>query len=139
MITTDKLVHKIKEANDVEEFIHANHNAFTSKKLSEHLLALMIEKNVNKSDVVKLSNLSLNYVYQIFNGRRNPTRDKVIMLAFGFKLDLTETDRLLKVANIHSLYAKDKRDSIILYSLHNKTNVLECNFELEKLNFNILE
>ena len=39
-----------------------------------------------------------NYAYQLFNGTRKPSRDKVIQLAFGFGLSVDDTQELLKVA-----------------------------------------
>lgn len=139
MQTTDEFKHKIKETNDLAKFIEENNENFISVKLADYLMGVMIEKDLEKKDIVKKSNLSLNYVYQIFNGRRNPQRDKVIMLAFGMELNLDETEKLLKIANLHILYAKDKRDSIILYSLHNKLSIIECNIELDKQELTILE
>lgn len=136
---TDELEHKIKSANKLSNFLEENSENFVATNLSNHLISLMIKKDLNKKDVVKNSNLNLNYVYQIFNGRRNAQRDKLLMLAFGLNLDVSETETMLKIANVPILYAKDRRDSIILYSIHNKYSVIKCNIELDNVNYQILE
>lgn len=138
-MTTNELENNIKSADKLSVFLEEHSENFVATSLSNHLISLMIEKNLDKRDVVKNSNLNLNYVYQIFNGRRNAQRDKLIMLAFGLKLDTEETERLLKIANVSILYAKDRRDSIILYALHNKLSIIDLNIELHKENYQTLQ
>ena len=52
-------------------------------ELPQYLEEWLREKNLPKADVARQSNLNQAYVYQIFPGRKYPSRDKVIALAFG--------------------------------------------------------
>ena len=45
--------------------------------------------------------------------------DKLIALCFGMMLDIDETDDLLKYAGYNPLYARNKRDSIIIFAISN--------------------
>ena len=67
------------------------------------------------------------YGYQIFNGTRKPSRDKLLQLAFGFPFTYKETLTLLRIAEVGSLYVRRRRDSIIIFALHK-------GFSLEQLN-----
>lgn len=51
-----------------------------------------------------MKNMEKSYFYQILKGRRAPGLDFLIKLAFVLKLNLDETQRLLKIANRQPLY-----------------------------------
>jgi hypothetical protein len=56
---------------------------------------------------------------------RNPSRDTVLQLAFGFEMDTDETQQLLKIAGVTALHPRVKRDAVIAYCLHNRKSVME--------------
>lgn len=56
--------------------------------------------------------------YQIFVGQRNPTRNKLLQLAFAMKLSLRETNRLLQAGGCNELYCKNRRDAIIIFCIN---------------------
>ena len=95
---TDKLMSELKNENNLQEFTENNKETFMDKPLTDYLEILLEKYNVKRADVIKKSALATVYGYQIFDGRREPKRDKVIQLSFGFGLTLDETQRLLKCA-----------------------------------------
>lgn len=99
---------------------------------SEYIKKLMIYRNLYKSDVSKLCNLDRSYTSQIIEGTKNPGRDKVLAISIGIKLSLEETQKALKLAGLNELYPKSKRDSIIIYAINRKMNVMDTNFELAR-------
>jgi len=92
-----------------EQFADKNEALFKTKALTEYLSYLFEYNNLKKAEVIKSSGLTGAYGYQIFDGRREPSRDKVIQLAIGFSLNLEETKKLLKCAGQGELYPKIKR------------------------------
>ncbi len=108
--------------------------------ITEYLELIINEKKLKKSKIIDRANLDTNYAYQIFNGTKTkPSRNKLLMIAFGMGLDLTETRKLLKVANMSDLYARNPRDSIIIFCLNKGLKVMEVNEYLHEYNFEILE
>ena len=99
---------------------------------SEYIKKLMIERNLYKTDISKLSNLDRSYTSQIIEGTKNPGRDKVLAISIGIKLNLEETQKALKLAGLSELYPKSKRDSIIIYAINKKMSVMDTNYELAK-------
>ena len=97
------------------------------------------DKKMKKSDVIRDSNLDSTYGYQIFDGKRKPSRDKLLQLAFGFGLTVDETQNLLKIAREAVLYPRVERDIFILATLHNKSNLSDCDEMLEEHGFKQLE
>ena len=93
----------------------------------------MKQKGLKKEDVVSRSMLG-NYAYYIISGKKtNPSRDKMIMLCFGLRLNAEGANRLLRMAAVGDLYPRNPRDTIIINALNFNLNVIEANNALEEL------
>lgn len=98
------------------------------------------KKKLKKSEVINKSNIEKYYAYQIFNGNKeNPSRDKMIMLAFGMGLTVEETRKLLKIAKVSDLYVRSPRDSIFIFCLNKGLGIIEVNEYLSDYNLKLLE
>ena len=105
---TNQLENELSSAKDLEEFFDDNKENFLKISLAEYLEQLLTEKNLTKADVVKKSSLNPTYAYHIFAGRKqNPSRIKIICLAFAMELTPKETQRLLYFSGNEKLYAKN--------------------------------
>lgn len=123
--TTGDLLKTLLRADEYSQFQELKDNGVVS--LAEHLDALLDQKETSKAEVIYRAGLDTVYGYQIFNGTRKPSRDKLLQLAFGFPLTYKETLTLLKIAGASSLYVRRRRDSIIIFALNK-------GFSLEQLN-----
>ena len=127
MKTTDELTNEICKASDVTDFLNKNQNELQQNSFKGSLKEWLELKQCTKKDVIRRSSLNRAYVYQIFSGLKMPSRDKVIALAFGFDMDLTETDRLLKQAGYRELYARDRRDALLISAISHKKSIMDAN------------
>ena len=128
MKSTDDLLKELSSTDDINDFLKNNENNLDYVSISKYLNRLVSEKNLKKSEVIRNSELSEIYAYQIFSGKKcNPSRDKVLCLAFGMGLNVEETQQMLKVFNFPFLYAKRKRDSIIIFALNKGLSVPDTN------------
>ncbi len=139
MKTTDELIHEIKTSDNILDYLEKNSGEMQMDSLPEYLKDWLRRKGLSKADVVRRSNLNRAYVYQIFLGRKYPSRDKVIALAFGLGLDSDETQTLLKQAGYRELYPRDPRDALLLYSLSRGETILQANEALYDHNIEVLE
>ena len=129
--STDELLDEIKSANTIDEYLYENSGSISAKKVSEMLEALLEEKGLSKSDVIAKSEISQVYAYQIFSGvKEAPSRDKILSLLIAMSLSLDEVQSFLKLSGYPFLYAKHKRDSIIIFCIQNHKTVVETNNEL---------
>lgn len=128
--TTAKLEKDLKCYNRIENYLKDNHDELTDKTLSQSLLTLISEKKLSRAKVAKDSNLNEIYAYQIISGVRKPSRDKLISLCFGLRTTLEETQNLLKRNGYAPLYARSKRDSIIIFAIEHGKSILELNTSL---------
>ena len=136
--TTEELTHEIKSATDIDDYLSANSNHMLTASLSEYLNTLLLQKKIRKADVIRGSLLSRAYVYKIFVGEKIPSRDKLIALAFGLGLSDSETQKMLKLSGNQELYARNKRDALILFALQKNKSILEINELLYDHQFTIL-
>lgn len=104
----------------------------------DYINQLMQSKNLEKSDIIKDSQIPRTYAYQIFQGSKQAGRDKVLQLAIAMRLNLDETNRLLTIAHHNHLYAKQQRDAIIIFSLSNGYTLIETNELLDEFHHELL-
>lgn len=127
---TGDLEQALSACDQVEEYLEHNAQHLCEQPLSQRLAQLMQEHDLTKSQVIAASNLNDIYAYQILSGTRLPSRDKLLCLCFGMGLSAEETQDLLKWCGYPTLYAKKRRDSVILHALYHKLSVMECNEQL---------
>ena len=137
--TTNELLKSLKSKPSVDEFLNENSGELIFDTLPDWIEFHMIKKNLNKADVVRASNISRTYAYQIINGDKKPSRDKLVMLCFGLRLTLDETQNILKRNGYSELYPRDLRDSIIIFGILHGKSVVDLNIILAEKNVAILE
>lgn len=65
------------------------------------------------------------YVYEIFSGKKVPSRDSVICLCFALEMEPQEISLLLKHTGYPPLYPRSRRDSVILFAAKRHKTVIE--------------
>ena len=125
--STDELLKVLKHTPDLQNYLTDEKENILSASLHEHLAQLLLEKNISMAQCIKDSGLDRTYGYQIFSGTKTPARDKVLALSFGLHLTFEETQSLLKANGYAILYAKDKRDSAIIFALQRSQSLVSLN------------
>ena len=139
--STDDLMKILKSKNSVDDYFDECDSEIFFGSLSELINYFMAKKGREKKDVSRDSGLDRKYCYEIIGGKTNkkPSRDKVIMLCFGLSLNVDEAQQLLKKSGYAPLYARDTRDSIIIFSIEHSISVLNTNIKLAEYNLTALE
>ena len=127
---TDGLQQELMDSPDLTLFLFQNQEQFVNKSVSELLNHLFEEKNISKAALAKKAGMSEIYLHQIFAGRRNPSRNRLLCLCYGLEASVEETQELLKLCGMAQLYPKLKRDAIIYYGLLHKLRLFEINDKL---------
>lgn len=135
---TDDLRQEIQQSPNLEQFLTENQEEFRSDTVAKSLSELCREKQISKATLAKRACMSEVYLHQIFSGRRNPSRNRLICLCFGFQTTLDETQTLLRLCGQAQLYPKDKRDAIIQHALLHNTPLVELNQTLFTYNLETL-
>lgn len=124
---TSKIVEELGLCPDFKTFYCENKDYMVTSTLANLLEQLLVEKGLKKAQVIKSSELSEVYGYQIFSGIRVPERKKLLCLAVGMGLNIDETQQLLKCAGYPQLYVKLPFDSVVLYGLCKALSVVQIN------------
>lgn len=137
--TTQMLESDLILRESYTDFIHKNLNKVKTTKLSVYLREIVFQTCENIAEAFKDSPLSASYVYQILNGDRIPSRDKLIILAFILEMNLHQLNRALKYAEKSELYVKNQRDSVIMHGIIHKKSLESVNKKLSETNLNRLK
>ena len=127
---TDNLQNELTAAPNLRAFLADNHEQFINESFTEILQRLFQQSGLSKAAFAKRAGTSEVYLYQLFSGGRMPSRDRVICLCFGLSATLEETQALLKHSGLAQLYAKDRRDAIIIYGLSHGMELVDINDRL---------
>ena len=128
--STSNLENELKKSTSLESFLEKNRSELSSDTLADRLQVLIAGKGLTKAEVVKESNLNEIYAYQILSGTRRPSRDKLLCICFAMKADLEETQNLLQQSGFAPLYARNHRDSIIIFALTHSYSIIQLNSDL---------
>ena len=135
---TDELMDALNQSSSIEEYINNEQDYMIDSTISDYLNQLLNEKSLKKSAVIKNSELNEIYGYQIFSGKRIPSRDRLISIAFGMGSSLDEAQALLKYAGFAPLYPKQKRDSLLIWGISHQFSIYQINDLLYTGNENTL-
>lgn len=127
---TDDLQQELMNSMDLNEFLSENLDNFSNDNLSDILNRLLEKRNISKAALAKQACMSEIYLHQIFAGKRNPSRNRLICLCYALEASLEKTQEILKHCSLAQLYPQIKRDAIIIYGIMHKMNLSEINDKL---------
>lgn len=138
---TDELMHLLQDTRTTAQ-LQTYTNTLTEQTIlqtfPEYLNSKMTEQKISPAKLIEAAQIQRNYGYQILNGSRKPSRDKVLALCLALGLDLPETQRALTLAQFGQLYPKNRRDSIFIFSINKKLSALQVNELLDEMKEELL-
>ena len=137
-ISTDNLLQKLFKTKHIIKFMKNFDKQSDYVSFAVLINQLCAERNITPSLVIKNSTIERTYGHQLFSGKRTPSRDTIIRLAFGFGMDYDETQALLKTARKSQLYVKVKRDAVIIFALKRSLSIMQTQATLEELSLPLL-
>lgn len=132
-ISTEQLLALLFKAPSLSHFLDEKTSDITLPDFSEYISSLCVAHNEIREHIILRSGLEKTFGHQLFGGRRAPSRDTVLQLAFGFSLSVPETQELLRVAGKSLLYPRVKRDAAIIYCLYHGFSLVDTQIVLYDL------
>ena len=128
--TTDDLSQALMAESNIDSYLRENQPFFAGQSIAE-LLAVYYERtDLSKAALARKAGMSEVYLHQVFAGRRNLSRDRLLCLCVGLETSLEEAQQLLKLASYAPLYPRLKRDAIISYGIVHHMALGEINDKL---------
>ncbi|MCR5796261.1 MAG: helix-turn-helix domain-containing protein [Solobacterium sp.] len=136
--TTDRLEEKlvrIRDENELYRYLDDPDALLGFASFPEYFLSLDRVAGMAPADLVRASGIDRTYCYQILNGTKpRPGRDKIIRLCIAAGLTLKETMRALKTGGEAVLYARNRRDAVIIYCIEQGYSCEETDILLDDMN-----
>lgn len=136
---TDELLNEICNAKEIDKYISDNEDELINQTFAKYVLSAMNEKGMTVPQLIEKSDLNRVYVYEILNGKKKPSRDKIIAMAIALEVGIKEAQRILRIGGVSELYPRDARDAVIIFCIENNKTITETNIELYNRDFRILE
>jgi len=139
---TEKLMNILKDLHSVSaltEYVSSLEEMRDPDAYLDYFLSLPEVKTLGKAEVIRRSGLDRTYCYQILNGRKKAGRDKLICLCLAAGLSIRDTQRILELSKNGILYARDRRDAILIFAFQNQLSVSKTNELLAQFQESILD
>lgn len=137
-INTDQLMALLFKERDIEQFLQRDESSFLLPTFAEYMTDWCKKHDQVPEKVILRANLDKSYGHQLFSGKRNPSRDTVLQMAFAIGADLSQAQEMLKIARKSILYPRVKRDAVIIYCLHNSISLTDTEIILYDLGLPLL-
>ena len=115
--TTSDLRQELMEDNSIDTYLQGNAALFVNQDVVVLLTELYEQKHLTKAALARRAGMSEVYLHQVFAGRRNPSRDRLLCLCIVLEATVEETQQLLRQAGYAQLYPRVRRDAIILHAI----------------------
>lgn len=136
-IETNKLENFLtqKKTKGLKKVLKDNESYFVDaadrKKFSIYVRDLIAEKGMTQADVAYKAGFSKSYGMKIIQGDTSINKkDAVLRVCVAANFSLKETNRALKLCSLPPLYAKYKRDFVIMVAINEGKKTVE---EVDKL------
>lgn len=96
------------------------------RNLSAWARDCLAASGVPRNEAIHRSRLNQTFAYQILAGTRHASRDKLLQLAFGMRLDIRDASELLERGGACRLRPDNRRDLIVAYALHHGVGIEQC-------------
>ena len=137
MANTSALLSELIDKDDLKDFLEKHQKDFVNITPAEYLNTLAEKYEISMAEIARRANLG-DYVYKVFRGERNPSRDILICICLAINTSLDELQLLLRLAQFYTLDVKNERDAVILHGLKNNKSLLEINAMLYELKLELL-
>lgn len=116
-------------SENVNKIIEKEKTEFTDRSFGNYFKDLLLEKKITQQKVFIDADLSDKYGYKIVSGEKHTNqRDVILRLCYAGHLTVDETNRALSLYNMSPLYARSKRDALLIVAFNERVgDILDLN------------
>ncbi len=131
---TEKILSQLcGNSKSLTEIFNENRDAYSDMTIGDYISIEIEKRKMTKAKVIKYSGINKRFFFDILSGKKTPNRRYIIRIFLALQLDLNDVQWYLKAADYPQLYARDKRDCVIIYCINHRLSVDECNKMLNKI------
>lgn len=121
--TGDLLQELQRTSCELDRFFKNGRGSFVQNNMKDFWAGLIQKSGCSKSNVINRSDFSYCYFYDVINGRKIPSRDKIVRLILAMRLSTEDCQNALTISGKSRLYPRVKRDSIMIYAIEKHLSV----------------
>ncbi len=132
---TSQLLQELKKCAHFSDFVNNHGGDLQYSEFSETLNRIYNTQGRTKAEIARAAGTSEAYLYQIFSGVRIPSRNRLLCICIGMQIEIEDAQILLKQCGYAPLYARERRDAVIIHGLIHGTELSKINdtlFEYEE-------
>lgn len=135
----EEILTSLENKQDLVDYLRAPEAESPYHSFIEYFRSLPKTAAIGPADLYLETNIERSYCYKIFDGKKRPGRDKILLLCIAAKLNNTETRRALEAGREAPLYSRNTRDAVIFFAIEQELTVNKTNELLDELGLPILE
>lgn len=109
-----------------------------SPTLGDYLFEFLCKTNRSVETIAGLAGLNKSSLYRILNAEVCPQRNVLLRLSRILNMNLSETQKLLKIANLATLSGSNPRDIVIIDGISWNRDIVDINNKLIKFGYSDL-
>lgn len=125
--TNDLMEELSGQDTDLDRYFEENPTSFINVDIKEFWKKAVDTSSKTKSDIINKADMSYCYFYDVINGRKIPSKDKIIRIALAMNLSLDNCQEALRISGKSALYPRIKRDSILIYAINKGYSIYQTN------------
>ncbi len=133
---TEELLERLRHAASIDDYL--DELPPFDLRFTEYLNKALVRHGVSVTDVKNRCGFNGTHCYQVFSGTRGCDRDRVVLIALAFPMDLEETQQLLSRAGFSRLWPKEARDAIIIFGIEHGQDYQEIDVKLHERGYETL-
>lgn len=125
--TNDLMEELSGQDTDLDRYFEENPTSFINVDIKEFWKNAVDTSSKTKSDIINKADMSYCYFYDVINGRKIPSKDKIIRIVLAMNLSLDDCQEALRISGKSALYPRIKRDSILIYAINKGYSIYQTN------------
>lgn len=125
--TNDLMEELSGQDTDLDRYFEENPTSFINVDIKEFWKKAVDTSSKTKSDIINKADMSYCYFYDVINGRKIPSKDKIIRIVLAMNLSLDDCQEALRISGKSALYPRIKRDSILIYAINKGYSIYQTN------------
>ena len=121
-------------SDQIDDYFLDESKEFLNTSFGDYFRDTLLTKKITQQSLFTNADISDKYGYKLISGEKHTNqRDVIIRLCYAGDFTLVETQRALKLYGMAPLYARIKRDALLITAFNEKKkNIIDLNHYLKK-------
>ena len=125
--TNDLLSQLASGSCSIDDYLEENREEMIVLEAKDFWEGAIARSGMSKCNIINKADFNYCYFYDVVNGRKIASRDKIIRLMLSMRLTTEDCQKALRISSRSALYPKVQRDALLIYGIENCLSVDQVN------------